>query len=103
RSLGRAWVIDMGSALAGYTIMTYNYDLEFGGLEGIITDFFIAERYRRKGLGAQMISVVANFCRKAGINAIELQVTRENRRAREFYKSLGFETLDRLVMSLDLG
>ena len=31
KSLGRAWVIDSGRELAGYAIVTYNYDLEFGG------------------------------------------------------------------------
>lgn len=82
--------------------MTYNFDLEFGGVEGIITDFFIAEDYRRRGLGARMISTIADFCRKNAIEAIELQVTRENRRARKFYEALGFETLDRTVMALNL-
>jgi hypothetical protein len=33
KSLGRAWVIDSGRELAGYAIVTYNYDLEFGGIE----------------------------------------------------------------------
>jgi len=104
RSLGRIWVIEVAKReLAGYAILTYNYDLEFGGIQGIITDFFITEAYRRQGLGARMISAIASFCRTNGISAIELQVTRGNLRAKNFYHSLGFETLDRLVMDLDLN
>jgi len=103
RSLGRIWLIEVAKReLAGYAILTYNYDLEFGGVQGIITDLFIREAYRRQGLGARMISAIVSFCRTNGISAIELQVTRGNRRARDFYHSLGFETLDRLVMDLDL-
>lgn len=102
KSLGRAWVIDAGSELAGYAIVTYNYDLEFGGIEAIMTDLFVAQRYRRKGLGARMIEAVRDFCRREGIGALELQVTRDNDAAQAFYRSLGFEPLDRIVMSLEI-
>jgi GNAT superfamily N-acetyltransferase len=103
RKLGRVWVIEtIERELAGYAILTYSYDLEFGGVQGIITDFFISEPYRRHGLGRRMIATMADFCRKSGITTIELQVTYGNRRARQFYESLGFETLDRLVMDLKL-
>jgi hypothetical protein len=40
--LGRAWLIDSGEKLLGYAIMTYNYDLEFGGVERIVTELFVA-------------------------------------------------------------
>src|SRR5258708_36836351 len=78
KSLGRAWVIDSGRELAGYAIVTYNYDLEFGGIEAIMTDLFIAQRHRRKGLGARMIEAVRDFCRRDGIGALEFQVNRHN-------------------------
>ena len=100
-SLGRVWVIDTGRSLAGYSILTYNFDLEFGGLEGMLTDFYIAARYRRKGLGARMIAAMREFCASEGIGTIELQVTRENRAAQTFYRALGFETLDRMVMTIE--
>ena len=104
RTLGRVWVIEMVAEPepVGYAILTYNYDLEFGGVQGIITDFYVTEPYRRRGLGHRMIEEIARFCRKNEITTIELQVTRRNRHARRFYKSLGFETLDRLVMDLEL-
>jgi GNAT superfamily N-acetyltransferase len=103
RSLGRSWVVDAGDSLAGYAILTYNYDLEFGGIEGIITEFFIAPNYRREGLGARMIATLREFCRSTHIGTIELQVSRGNRRARSFYQALGFEPSDRIVMSIDVN
>lgn len=101
-ALGRVWVIDAGTALAGYAILTYNYDLEFGGAEGMLTDLYVAARYRRRGLGAQVISAISEFCREAGIATIELQVSRGNRAARSFYRALGFKAWDRVVMSIDV-
>lgn len=101
RSLGRVWVFDTGTALGGYSILTYNFDLEFGGKEGLLTDFFIAARYRRKGLGARMIAAIREFCVREGIGTIELQVTGENRAARAFYRALGFKTSGRIVMTIE--
>ena len=104
RTFGRVWVIETVAepGLVAYAILTYNYDLEFGGVQGIITEFFIIEPYRRHGFGRRMIAAIAAFCRKSGITTIELQVTRKTRRARQFYESLRFETLDRIVMDLEL-
>src|ERR1700687_835781 len=102
KSLGRGWVADAAGSLAGYAILTYNYDLEFGGTEGIITEFFIDPNYRREGLGARMITTVREFCRSARIGTIELQVSRANRPARSFYQALGFTPSNRIVMSINV-
>jgi len=103
KSFGRVWLVEVGHEPAGYAILTYNYDLEFGGVEGIITDLFITAPHRRMGLGAKMIEAISAYCRKNRINAIELQVTQGNRRAKEFYKALGFKQFDRIVMGIDLA
>jgi GNAT superfamily N-acetyltransferase len=103
KSFGRVWLVELAREPAGYAILTYNYDIEFGGVEGIITDFFVSPPYRKMGLGKKMIAVISSYCLNNAITAIELQVTRENRRARKFYESLGFEKFDRIVMGLDLA
>ncbi len=100
--LGRTWVIDNGNRLLGYAIMSYNYDLEFGGVEGIVTELFVAARYRGHGLGALVIDEIRRFCVKEGISTVELQVSGANHRARAFYRKLGFKALDRVVMSLEI-
>jgi ribosomal protein S18 acetylase RimI-like enzyme len=98
-SLGRAWIIRDGVHLAGYAILTFNYDVEFGGVEGIVTDLFIHAPYRGLGIGRQVMALIDGYCRLAGIHALELQVEKDNGDAQEFYRRLGFKTLSRLVMS----
>src|SRR5215831_17752902 len=68
RTLGRVWVIETVAQgdLVGYAILTYNYDLEFGGIQGIITDFFITEPCRRHGLGRRMMGLSPAFVERAG-------------------------------------
>jgi ribosomal protein S18 acetylase RimI-like enzyme len=101
-SLGCVWIIDDGNAVAGYSILTFNYDLEFGGLQGIVTDLFLREKYRGRGLGKAALDGVAEYCRARGISAIELQVEHHNKAAQGFYRKLGFRKLSRIVMGKDL-
>lgn len=101
-SLGRVWMIHQGSEVAGYVILTFNYDLEFGGLQGIVTDLFLREKYRGRGLGKKAIDCVEEYCRSRGISAIELQVEHENNAAQVFYRKLGFQRLTRIVMGKTL-
>ena len=99
-ALGRVWVAQDGKRLVAYLVLTFNYDLEFGGLEGMITELYIEARWRRFGIGRRLIDLARSFCHKSGIDTLELQVSRDNRKARAFYKSLGFREFDRVVMAI---
>ena len=101
-TLGRVWLIRQGRDTAGYVILTFNYDLEFGGLQGIVTDLYLREGHRGRGLGKQALDGVADYCRSHGISAIELQVEHENKAAQAFYRALGFRKLSRIVMGKSL-
>ncbi|MBV8361737.1 MAG: GNAT family N-acetyltransferase [Deltaproteobacteria bacterium] len=102
RSLGRVWIMRDGPKAVGYTVLTFNYDLEFGGLEGIITDLFILSEYRAHGLGRHALALIHEYCRSAGISTVELQVEEDNNDAQKFYLKLGFKKLSRIVMSHDV-
>ncbi|HKV55282.1 MAG TPA: GNAT family N-acetyltransferase [Candidatus Binataceae bacterium] len=98
-SLGRVWIMRDRAMAVGYVVLTFNYDLEFGGLEGIVTDLYIRAEYRGHGLGRRALDLVRTHCRSLGIQALELQVERHNRDARQFYRRLGFRELSRIVMT----
>jgi ribosomal protein S18 acetylase RimI-like enzyme len=102
RSLGRIWIMRDGVKPAGYVMLTFNYDLEFGGLEGIVTELFIESEYRTRGLGRCALEMVYGYCRSAGIRTVELQVEERNKSAQAFYRKLGFRRLSRIVMSRDV-
>jgi len=102
QSLGCVWIIRHGAALAGYVILTFNYDLEFGGMQGIVTDLYLREKYRGQGLGRKALDCVEDYCRARKISAIELQVEHENKAAQRFYRKLGFHRLSRMVMDKNL-
>ncbi len=102
QSLGCVWMIRQGAALAGYVILTFNYDLEFGGTQGIVTDLYLREKHRGRGLGRKALDCVEDYCRARKISALELQVEHENKAAQKFYRKLGFHRLSRMVMDKNL-
>jgi len=100
-SHGKVWVVANGNRLVAYLVLTFNYDLEFGGLEGIVTELYVDEHSRGRGLGRKLIDAARSFCHKSGIGTIELQVSRNNRAARAFYLAQGFREFDRVIMAVN--
>jgi ribosomal protein S18 acetylase RimI-like enzyme len=98
-SLGQVWIARDSGKVVGYAILSFNYDVEFGGVEGIVTDLFVKTNYRRRRLGQRIMAAMEEYCRAKKIGAIELQVEEHNRAAQAFYRKIGFARLSRIVMS----
>lgn len=98
-SIGRVWLIRLGSQDVGYVILTFGYDVEFGGRQGTVTDLYIVEGYRRLGLGSKTFRFIEAACGELGLAALELQVERKNSAAQAFYHKLRFEPHDRVPLS----
>ncbi len=98
-SLGRVWLIHSNEKDVGYAVVTFGYDLEFGGRQATVTELYITVHHRRLGLGTRAIRFLEATCRELGIEALELQVERDNTEARAFYRKLGFTAHDRIPLS----
>ncbi len=98
-TFGRAWLILNRRRPVGYLILAFGFDLEFGGRQATITEFYIAPGQRRKGIGRKVLTQVEAFCKASGVKALELQVASKNAQASRFYELLGFEPHDRIPMS----
>jgi ribosomal protein S18 acetylase RimI-like enzyme len=86
----------------GYAILTFNYDVEFDGIEGIVTDLFVKTNYRGRRVGQRIMAAMEDYCRAKKIRAIELQVEKRNHAAQAFYRKIGFVRLSRIVMSREV-
>ncbi len=98
-SIGGAWLLLKGEEQAGYFVMTYGFDLEFGGRVGTVTELYVMEIFRRDGIGLRALGYAEKIARDNGALALELQAERKNERAVAFYKRAGFEPHDRIPMS----
>jgi GNAT superfamily N-acetyltransferase len=101
-SQGRTWLMECHKKAVGYAILTYNFDLEYGGVEGMLTDLYVVKRYRNQGIGSLALYEIEDYCRERSIRAIELQVLHHNKPAETFYRKAGFHNLSRKVMLLEV-
>lgn len=101
-SQGQAWLMENHKRTVGYALLTYNFDLEYGGVDGMLTDLYVSKQFRKQGIGSLALYEIEDFCRERGIRAIELQVLHHNRDAETFYRKAGFKILPRKVMLLEV-
>jgi ribosomal protein S18 acetylase RimI-like enzyme len=56
---------------------------------GFVADIFVAETYRRSGVGRQLVDALADWFRSRGLEHMEWYVAAQNQAGREFWASLG--------------
>jgi ribosomal protein S18 acetylase RimI-like enzyme len=98
-TLGGAWLVLENDAPGGYFVMTFGFDLEFGGRVATVTELYFDGSFRRRGLGRRTLNFAEKIARDAGAHAVELQVTHGNTEALAFYERVGFTRHDRIPMS----
>jgi len=97
-SLGAAWLIEDAGAVCGYALTTYCFDLEFGGREAWMTEIWIDEPARGRGIATAALARLDGELRARGVRALHLQVRPENP-AMRLYDRSGFERSPRVVMT----
>lgn len=76
-----------------------NKDIGFGILHyagkqnqiGVITALGVMPKYQRKGFGTILGLAIWNYFKQKGLEELRCRVSKENKKAKEFIKSLGFE------------
>ena len=99
RSLGGAWLIQHQQQTVGYFVLTFGFDLEFGGRQATLTELYLEDSSRQRGLGAATLAFIEETLSTLGIQALELQVETDNVEARAFYQRAGFIAHGRIPMS----
>src|ERR1700674_905021 len=84
---------------AGYIVLTVGFSFQFHGHDAFIDELHVAPAYRRRGFGRQAVAFVEKKASEMGVNAIHLEVDRENDPAFELYRRAGYEDPDRFLMT----
>lgn len=98
-ALGGAWLVEVAGAPVGYFILTWGFDLEFGGRHAWITDLYLEPQERGQGLGRAVFAFVDDLLRAEGVSCVELVVEHDNEGAMAFYRAMGFEPAERVPMA----
>ena len=103
-SLGGIWLILEGESLAGYIALCRGFSIEFNGFDAFVDEFYLEPGFRGRGIGRRALARIRAEAIRAGINALHLEVARDNDRARRLYAGAGFEAREKYVlMSALLG
>jgi ribosomal protein S18 acetylase RimI-like enzyme len=96
--LGGAWLIERDGQAIGYAIVTFGYDLEFGGRDAVLTELWIDPDARGGGAGGEVLELLAPVLRALGVGALHLQVRPDNPALR-LYERRGFVASPRMIMT----
>ncbi|MEM6825762.1 MAG: GNAT family N-acetyltransferase [Pseudomonadota bacterium] len=88
--LGCAYLIGPRNAPIGYIVVSFGWSIEFGGLVGVIDEFFIRKGVRGRGVGSEVLTVLLPKLEAAGVAALHLQVEGRNSRLQRLYARAGF-------------
>ena len=90
--------LERDGAAIGYAIVTYGFDLEFGGRDAFLTELWIDREARGGGAGSAALALLDPELRARGVNALHLQVRPDNPALR-LYQRAGFIASPRITMT----
>jgi ribosomal protein S18 acetylase RimI-like enzyme len=99
--LGCGWIAWSDNMMAGYLLAVYVFSLEHLGLTAEIDELFVLPEHRSSGIGEELLNTAESGFILAGCTNVSLQLSRDNNRARGFYRRHGytersaFELLDK--------
>ena len=89
--VGAIWVADAGGELVGYLVAVNSFSLEQQGPIAEIDEFFVSPAARTYGVGAALLDVAESDLADAGCVCLQLQLGKDNLRARAFYRRHGYK------------
>lgn len=90
-ALGRAWLIELDARSIGYVVLTLTLSIELGGRAGMVDELYVVPEHRGQGIGRAALQFVAEQADALGARVLLLEVSRSNERAKQLYRSVGFE------------
>jgi ribosomal protein S18 acetylase RimI-like enzyme len=96
---GKTWLIVYDDKYVGYVVLTVSFSFEYRGYDAFIDELYIANEYRRQGIGRLAMDFVEEAAAELGVNAIHLEVTHGNDPAIGLYRRAGYASNQRHLMT----
>lgn len=97
-NLGGVWLIEDAGKPVGYAIVTFGYDLEFGGRDAWLTELYVDDEHRGGGAGTAALELLEDELKQYAVRALHLQV-RPGNPALRLYERNGFSRSPRLLLT----
>ena len=97
-ALGRLFVLRDQDRVAGMANLLITVSTAEGCRAAVLEDVIIGNEYRGKGLGRRLVEHVLAWAKADGMTRITLLADRDNKTALDFYRKLGFEHSQMVVL-----
>lgn len=88
--------------IVGYSILTWGWGIESGGMEALVDEMLIHPSRRGQGIGEELLRATLEQAKQAGVKVVFLETETDNPRSRKLYSKLGFEVESSIWMSCRL-
>jgi GNAT superfamily N-acetyltransferase len=102
-ALGLVWLLESDGQPAGFVVLTVSFSMEYGGLRGFVDDFFVAKRFRRRGLGRLALEAVKSECARREVRALLVETGPSNQEALSVYHRAGFTDTKHVLLKIELS
>ena len=100
---GFVLIAEIGGIPAGYAVLAYGFDIEYGGRDVFLNELYIQPRHRRRGVGNELLRAATASVQADGCHAMHLIVRPENPGAQRLYRRDGFSFDPRMFMTKTLS
>jgi len=83
----------------GYSILTWGWGIESGGMEALVDEMLIHPIRRGQGIGEMLLSASLERAKQQGVKVVFLETEKDNPRSRRLYSKLGFAEESSIWMS----
>jgi GNAT superfamily N-acetyltransferase len=98
-TFGRAWLIFEAERPVGYVVLTLGFSFEYRGRDAFLDELYLEGKSRGRGIGRKAMEFVEGVARELGVNAVHLEVSRDNDAGPELYRQAGYADHDRCLMT----
>jgi GNAT superfamily N-acetyltransferase len=102
-TLGQVWLLECDRQPAGFVVLTVSFSMEYGGLRGFVDDLFVAQPFRRQGLGGLALQAVTEESARRGVRALLVETGPTNVGALSVYSRAGFVDTQHVLLKVELG
>ena len=85
--------------IIGYSILTWGWGIESGGMEALVDEMLIHPSRRGQGIGEALLQATLELAKQAGVKVVFLETEKDNPRSRKLYSKVGFEEESSIWMS----
>ncbi len=92
--LGAAWLFGLAKAPTGYTVITFGWSMEMGGMEAYVDELYIRPMVRKRGIASEVLLAISSSLSDVGVMALHVRANPEDHTTQRLYTRARFQLRD---------